>query len=244
MPPKRVRNLTFFDFFILGKRSHRIAKNLHTDTGWHRILCLTEGHIFLLTQRRKVSQSVCAVLRRLRAIIFTRNPRNPQKSLHVFACIYSYFFWATNGHEFSLMPCGALLFHADGADLRRSMRSKILCVPWISVWDKILDIRTKWHIFLLTQRRKVSQSICVVLRCLRAIIFTRNTRNTQKSLHVFARIYRYFLSHEWTRIFTNAVRSVIVSRRRRRHPQKHAEQNSVYSVSSVWNHAPLRMAFV
>ena len=32
MPPKRVRNLTFFDFFILGKRKHRIAKNLHTES--------------------------------------------------------------------------------------------------------------------------------------------------------------------------------------------------------------------
>ena len=28
-------------------------------------------------------------------------------------------------------PCGVELFHADGADIRRTMRSKILCVPWI-----------------------------------------------------------------------------------------------------------------
>ena len=31
MPAKRVINLTFFDFFILGKLKHRIAKNLHTE---------------------------------------------------------------------------------------------------------------------------------------------------------------------------------------------------------------------
>ena len=29
--PKRVRNLTFFDFFILGKRKHRMTQNLHTE---------------------------------------------------------------------------------------------------------------------------------------------------------------------------------------------------------------------
>ena len=42
-----------------------------------------------------------------------------------------------------------------------------------------------------------------------------------------------FLSHEWTRIYTNAMRNVMVSRRRRRHPQKHAEQNSVFFCESV-----------
>ena len=57
--------------------------------------------------------------------------------------VSSRIFWTTNGHEFTLMPCGggmvshrrhgihrhcgALWFHADGADFRRSMRSKF-CV--------------------------------------------------------------------------------------------------------------------
>ena len=60
------------------------------------------------------------------------------------------FFWTTNGHEFTLMPCGAIsvsseevvgssepcgveLSHADGADFRRSMRSKFCVFSWISV---------------------------------------------------------------------------------------------------------------
>ena len=74
--------------------------------------------------------------------------------------------------------------------IRVNTWSKFCVFLW--VWDKIFDIRTKGHIFLLTQRRKVSQSVCAVLRRLRAIIFTRNPRSTQKSLHVFARIYSYF----------------------------------------------------
>ena len=50
-------------------------------------------------------------------------------------------------------------------------------------------------------------------------------RKVSTYLHISARM---FLSHEWTRIYTNAMRNVMVSRRRRRHPQKHAEQNSVF----------------
>jgi hypothetical protein len=72
---------------------------------------------------------------------------------HVSSRIFLNHEWArTEGRasQFTLMPCGAIsvsseevvgssepcgveLFHADGADFRRSMRSKILCVPWISV---------------------------------------------------------------------------------------------------------------
>ena len=65
---------------------------------------LTEEHIFL-TQSRKVSQS----LRGLREVISHRIHGRHRK------------------------PCGALWSHADGADFRRSMRSKILCISVLSV---------------------------------------------------------------------------------------------------------------
>ncbi len=115
------------------------------------------------------------------------------------------------------MPCGTYLSHADSADFRRqclfinviiqitrlALQDGVLCILFLltkkeaeqnsvysecSVWDKIFDRRIKEHIFLLTQRRKVSQSVYVVLR---AIISHRtesrcpnlwgesNPRNTQ-----------------------------------------------------------------
>ena len=59
------------------------------------------------------------------------------------------------------------------------------------LWDDNFDKRTKEHIFLLTQRRKVSQSVCVVLRSLRAIFHTEST----DFIHGMACIYMYLLSH-------------------------------------------------
>ena len=60
--------------------------------------------------------------------------RNTQKSLHVFARIYSYFLsheWArTEGRasQFTLMPSGVELSHADGADLRGTTCGAKFCV--------------------------------------------------------------------------------------------------------------------
>ena len=79
---------------------------------------------------------------------------------------------------------------------------QILCQSVSSVCNYIFDIRTKGHMFL-TQRRKVSQSICV------RRFHTEDTEDTE------------------------SLRSVFVSRRRRRLSQKHAEQILCVSVSSV-----------
>ena len=54
------------------------------------------------------------------------------------------FFWTTNEHEFTLMPCGALWSHADGADFRKSMRSKF-CAFLCFLCATTFDIRTKGH---------------------------------------------------------------------------------------------------
>ena len=118
------------------------------------------------------------------------------------------FLFSHGTHGTHRIPAGCYLFHADGADFRGNRAEQILWSSVSFVWDDNFDKRTKEHIFLLTQRRKVSQSVCVVLRRLRAIIFTRNPRNAQKSFHVLVRIYSYFLSHEWARIFTNAMRDI------------------------------------
>ena len=83
-------------------------------------------------------------------------------------------------HGIHRMPCGALLSHADGAEIRRNMRRKILCFSVNFLCAMIFDIRTKEHVAPRPLR------LCV-----------RNfTRNTQKSLHVFARIYSYRISFE------------------------------------------------
>ena len=115
-------------------------------------------------------------------------------------------------------------------------------------WHLSPRIYTYLHGTSLTQRRKVSQSVCGVLRCLRAIIFTQNwkslselvrgkqsTEDTEKSPRICAYLLVFFLSHEWARIFTNAVRSGIVSRRRRR-----LSQNNMRSKVSVYFWSPYR----
>ena len=45
---------------------------------------------------------------------------------------------------------------------------------------------------------------------------TESTEDTEKSPRICAYLLVFFLSHEWARIFTNAMRSGIVSRRRLR----------------------------
>ena len=164
----------FWHKYWIGASKTRAKITIFQTTVFQLFIILlyrrTKGHIFLLTQRRKVSQSVCVVLRRLRAIIFTRNPQNPQKSLHVFARIYSYFFCATNGHEFSLMPCGVELFHADGADLRRSMRSKfcvflwVLCATFLTQEQKDITLRAlcafAWEFFRVDTCKYVEPILC------------------------------------------------------------------------------------
>ena len=61
---------------------------------------------------------------------------------------------------------------------------------------------------------------------------TESTECTEKSPRICTYLLVFFLCHEWARIFTNAMRSGIVSRRRRRPSQKHAEQILCISVSS------------
>ena len=111
MPPKRVRNLTFFDFFILGRRKHRITKNLHTELKVAVRTC--EGKA-IHGIHRKVSTYL-----RVSTRIFLSHE------------------WArTEGRasQFTLMPCGVELSHADGADLRgTTCEAKFLCISVIFV---------------------------------------------------------------------------------------------------------------
>ena len=78
-----------------------------------KFLCISVQRF--LTQEQK-DITLCVPLRLCVRRFFTQNwrkslselvrgkqSRKTQKSLHVFARIYSYFFWATNGHEFALM---------------------------------------------------------------------------------------------------------------------------------------------
>ena len=74
---------------------------------------------------------------------------------------------------------------------------QILCQSVSSVCNYIFDIRTKGHMFL-TQRRKVSQSVCVRWS---------HTESTE-FLHGLAHIYKYFYEPLMARIFTNALRGI------------------------------------
>ena len=106
MPPKRVRNLTFFDFFILGHLTCRDARLV-------RPRCRRDyTQIF-----RHKNILPCGVRNGL-----TRNPRKTQKNLHVFARIYTEkrLTQRRKGREalrtFVLM---SKILHADNAEPRR-----------------------------------------------------------------------------------------------------------------------------
>ena len=89
--------------------------------------------------------------------------------------------------------------------LSQKHAEQILCVSVSSVCND------SWHKNLfLTQRLKVSQSLCVVLRSLLAIFSHRNPRKTQNSPRIFGYL-QVFFEPLMARIFTNALRSGMVS---------------------------------
>ena len=136
--------------------------------------------------------------------------------------------WArTEGRasQFTLMPCGVELFHADGADFRRTTcEAKFLCISVISVcndfwhkyWIGAPKTRAKITIFqtpvfqlfisLLYRRTKGHNAPRPLRLCVRSFSHgtesrcpnlwgESNPRKTQKSLHVFSRICAYVFSH-------------------------------------------------
>jgi hypothetical protein len=89
-------------------------------------------------------------------------------------------------------PCGVELFHADGADFRRSMRSKILCVPWICVRQ---NFRHKNKRTYLSSHAK-AQSFAKCLRSSATSAYnnfhTEYTEYTEKSLRIGAYLHVFF----------------------------------------------------
>ena len=87
----------------------------------------------------------------------------------------------TESTEQHRMPCGVELSHADGADIRRSMRSEILCFSVLSVCN---ISHAKAQSF--TKRlRSSAESACNNFH-------TESTENTEKSPHIGTYLLVFF----------------------------------------------------